>query len=114
MAFFASIFNIIPYIGIYIATLVNMLITMVAGNGGKSLEVLLVFAVIHIIDANLITPLIVGGKLKVNPFVTLAAVVSGELIWGIPGMFLFIPLAGIINIILEKTAGLRTDALTVT
>lgn len=103
MAFLAGILNIIPYIGIYTATLLNMLIAITSGNDGKSLEVLLVFVIIHILDANLITPLIVGNRIKVNPFITLIAVITGDLIWGIPGMFLFIPLAAIVNIIIEKT-----------
>ena len=39
MAFFAGIFNIIPYIGIYTATFLNMLITITDGTGKQSLEV---------------------------------------------------------------------------
>jgi AI-2 transport protein TqsA len=103
MAFFAGLLNIIPYIGIYVAALLNMLITIVTGHEGQSLEVLLVFVIIHIIDANLITPLIVGRRIKLNPLATLIAVIVGKLVCGIPGMFLFIPLAAIINIILEKS-----------
>lgn len=109
MAFFAGLFNIIPYIGIYTAILINMLITIIDGSGGQSIEVLLVFVAIHILDANLITPLIVGRRIKINPLVTLIAVICGEIIWGIPGMFLFIPLAAIINIVFEKTALLHSD-----
>jgi predicted PurR-regulated permease PerM len=112
MAFFAGIFNIIPYIGIYTATLLNMIITIVDGNGKQSLEVLLVFIIIHIIDSNLITPFIVGKRIKINPLVTLMSVVVGEIVWGIPGMFLFIPLAAIVNIVLEKSRGFRTGELT--
>ncbi len=108
MAFFAGMFNIIPYIGIYTAALLNMLITVIDGNGKQSLEVLLVFVIIHIIDANLITPFIVGKRIKINPLVTLISVIAGEIIWGIPGMFLFIPLAAMINIVLEKSRGFRT------
>jgi predicted PurR-regulated permease PerM len=111
MAFFAGVFNIIPYIGIYTAALLNMLITVIDGSGKQSLEVLLVFVIIHIIDANLITPLIVGRRIKINPLVTLISVVAGEIVWGIPGMFLFIPMAAVINIILEKTGVVKDNAL---
>ena len=112
MAFFAGIFNIIPYIGIYTAALLNMLITIADGNGRQSIEVLLVFVVIHIIDSNVITPFIVGRRIKINPLVTLITVVSGEIVWGIPGMFLFIPLTALINIVLEKSRGLQSGELT--
>lgn len=108
MAFFAGIFNIVPYIGIYTATLLNMLIAIASGNGAKSLEVLLIFVIIHIIDSNLIMPFIVGRRIKINPFFTLIAVIAGKLVWGIPGMFLFIPMTAIINIIIEKSSGMRS------
>lgn len=111
MAFFAGIFNIVPYIGIYTAALLNMLITIASGNGAKSLEVLLVFLIIHIIDSNLITPVIIGNRIKINPFLTLIAVIAGKLVWGIPGMFLFIPLTAIINIIIEKSSGIQFSEL---
>jgi predicted PurR-regulated permease PerM len=42
----------------------------------------------------------------------LIAVVSGEIVWGIPGMFLFIPLTALINIVLEKSRGLQSGELT--
>ncbi|HVX28284.1 MAG TPA: AI-2E family transporter [Parafilimonas sp.] len=111
MAFIAGVFNIVPYIGIYTATLLNMLIAIASGNDGKSLEVLLVFVIIHIIDSNLITPIVVGNRIKINPFLTLVAVVAGKLVWGIPGMFLFIPLAGIIHVVIEKFAGMRSSEI---
>ena len=111
IAFMAGILNIIPYIGIYIATGFGMLITIADGTGQQSLELLLVFAVIHIIDANVITPFIVGRRIKINPLATLIAVICGELIWGIPGMFLFIPLTAIVKIILEKMTSFESEKL---
>ncbi len=108
MAFFAGLLNIIPYIGIYIATFLNVLITIATGNETQSLQVLLVFVIIHMIDSNLIIPVVVGGRIKINPMVTLIAIVTGELIWGIPGMFLFIPLTAILNIVFEKVIALNS------
>lgn len=111
MAFFAAVFNIIPYIGIYVAAFINMIITIVTGSGAQSIEVLLVFVVIHVVDAHLIMPVIVGQRIKVNPFITLVAVIAGELVWGIPGMFLFVPLAAILNVIIERVSGRQTPDL---
>ena len=70
-----------------------------------------VFILIHIIDANIILPRIVGGSVKMNPFVTLIAVVVGHLIWGVPGMFLFIPLTAIIRVLSEKINEFRSWAI---
>jgi predicted PurR-regulated permease PerM len=42
-----------------------------------------------------------------NPLITIVAVLSGSMLWGIPGMFLFIPLAAFLKIIFERVDGLK-------
>ena len=111
MAVFAGVLNVIPYLGIYAATAINALVTFTATNLTEGLEVAAVFILIHIIDANIILPRIVGGSVKMNPFVTLIAVVVGHLIWGVPGMFLFIPLTAIIRVLSEKINEFRSWAI---
>ena len=111
MAVFAGVLNVIPYLGIYAATAINALVTFTATNLTEGLEVAAVFILIHIIDANIILPRIVGGSVKMNPFVTLIAVVVGHLVWGVPGMFLFIPLTAIIRVLSEKINEFRSWAI---
>jgi len=98
----AAILNIIPYFGIYVSMALAVLVTMANGSGGESVAVVLVFLAAHFIDANVILPRIVGGQVKMNPFITLLAVLIGHLIWGIPGMFLFVPLTAMIRLISEE------------
>src|SRR5438477_1744321 len=111
MAVFAGVLNVIPYLGIYAATAINALVTFTATNLTEGLEVAAIFILIHIIDANIILPRIVGGSVKMNPFVTLIAVVVGHLIWGVPGMFLFIPLTAIIRVLSERINEFRSWAI---
>ena len=111
MAVLAGLFNVIPYIGIYTAALLNMLITITTGTFHQTFEVFIVFIILHVADANLLMPVIVGNRIKLNPFITLVSVITGELIWGIPGMFLFIPITGTLKIIFERTNDLRPLAL---
>jgi len=54
------------------------------------------------IEDNVIRPWIVGDKLKINAFAVFLAIIIGGMIWGISGMILFIPLAGVAKIILES------------
>ncbi|HEY4154736.1 MAG TPA: AI-2E family transporter [Puia sp.] len=102
LAVIAAILNIIPYFGIYISMAIAVLVTMSNGSGGSAITVLIVFLAAHFIDANVVLPRIVGGQVKMNPFITLLAVLIGHLIWGIPGMFLFVPLTAIIRLISEE------------
>jgi AI-2 transport protein TqsA len=107
----AAVLNIIPYLGIYTAAAFGMLITFANGNGTGALEVGIVFIVVHVIDANLLLPKIVGGKVQINPLFILTAILVGRLIWGIPGMFLFIPLTAIIRIISEAVESMKPWAI---
>jgi AI-2 transport protein TqsA len=107
----AAVLNIIPYLGIYFCMALAMLITAATGTTPHVLAVGIVFLVTHFADANVIMPHIVGGKMKMNPFVTILVVLIGHLIWGIPGMFLFIPLTAIFRLICEEVPGLKPWAI---
>ena len=107
----AAVLNIIPYLGIYTATLLIMLVTFANGTGNQALEVGTGMLVLHFLDANILMPRIVGARVKMNPFITIIAVIVGEYLWGIPGMFLFIPIVSIIKLICERVVGLEAWGL---
>src|SRR5450432_1539218 len=107
----AAVLNIIPYLGIYFSMAVAMLITTAIGSTGHVIAVGVVFLVTHFLDANIILPKVVGGKVKMNPLVTILAVLIGHLVWGIPGMFLFIPLTAIIRLISDEVPDLKPWAI---
>lgn len=107
----AALLNVIPYLGIYTAMAISMFITFANGEPSQAVTVGIVFIVAHFLDANVILPRVVGGNVKLNPLITIIAVLTGKLIWGIPGMFLFIPLAAIIRIISEKVDSLQPWAI---
>ena len=103
-----GLFNIIPYIGIFTALLLNVIITFAtAAASGKVLLVLITVIAMHLIDSNVLLPVIVGSKVKINAFITLIGVVVGEMIWGIPGMFLSIPVIAIYKIIFDRVESLQ-------
>ena len=103
-----ALFNLIPYIGIFTALLLNIVITFAtAGLATKVLFVVITVVSMHLIDSNILLPLIVGSKVRINAFITLMGVVLGELVWGIPGMFLSIPVIAIAKIIFDRIESLR-------
>ena len=111
MAVFAGVLNLIPYLGIYTATTINSLVILASTNLTQALEVAGVFIFMHVLDSNLILPKVVGRSVKMNPFVTLIAVVVGNLVWGVPGMFLFVPLTAIVRVLGEKLREFRSWAI---
>jgi predicted PurR-regulated permease PerM len=107
----AAVLNIIPYLGIYTATAIAAVVTLSNSSPNHALAVIAILIIIHFIDANVLMPRIVGRRVKMNPLITIVAVLMGNLLWGIPGMFLFIPLAGILKIIFERVEGLKPWAI---
>ena len=102
-----AILNVIPYLGGLIAIGVFMIIALVTKAPIYALYVLILYAIIQFIDNNLIVPRIVGSKVKLNALVCLIAVIAGGALWGIPGMFLSIPILAIIKLVLDRTPELK-------
>lgn len=103
-----GLFNIIPYIGIFTALLLSALITFATGAAAtKLLFVVITVVGMHLIDSNVLLPLIVGSKVRINALITLIAVIVGEMMWGISGMFLAIPVVAITKIIFDRIESLK-------
>ncbi|MEO8820417.1 MAG: AI-2E family transporter, partial [Ginsengibacter sp.] len=79
-----GVFNLIPYVGIYTALVIAMLITFATVDASHALYVAITIIGIHLVDSNFLMPKIVGSKVKINPLMVILGVVAGELIWGIP------------------------------
>lgn len=107
----AAVLNIIPFIGIYTATGIAALVTISNSTPGHALTVIIILLVVHFVDANILMPRIVGSRVKMNPLITIIAVLSGSILWGISGTFLFIPLTAMLKIIFERVDGLKPWAI---
>lgn len=102
-----GILNVIPYVGILSALVLSMVVTLATATGIKALWVGAALLGIHIIDANILMPIIVGSKVKINALIVVLGVVIGEMLWGIAGMFLAIPVIAIAKIIFDRIDGLK-------
>lgn len=103
----SGIFNIIPYIGIFTALLISVLITFATAGAGKVLLVVIAFVAVHAVDGNILMPLVVGSKVKINALFAFIGIVVGEMIWGISGMFLCIPYLAMLKIIFDRVESLQ-------
>lgn len=107
----AGIFNIIPYLGISIALIISVLITFATAGAAKAFFVLLAYVGVHAIDGNILMPLIVGSKVKINALIAFIGIVIGEMLWGISGMFLCMPYLAMLKIIFQKVDHLQPWAI---
>ena len=72
-----------------------------------ALWVLLLFGFIQFIDNNVLVPKIVASRIKINEFISIIAVLGGSALWGIPGMFLSLPLIAIFKVIFDRVEPLK-------
>ncbi len=102
-AVMVGLLNIMPYVGNPIAMVVTFLyswLTMDTLLFPILIQVGLI--VTNFIQDNILKPWFLGDKLHVNAFAIFLSVVIGGYIWGFTGMLLFIPLIGIVKILLER------------
>lgn len=93
--------TIVPYVGAFVGGFFPLIMAFISGSTGMVLPVVGVLVAAQLIDNNLIEPFVMGAKMDLSPLITIVAIVIGELIWGIAGMILFVPLFAIIRIVCE-------------
>jgi predicted PurR-regulated permease PerM len=102
-----GLFNIIPYLGIFAALLLSTLITFATGTLSETITVALSVVGIHAVDANFLLPAVVGSKVRLNALITFIGIILGEMLWGLSGMFLSIPIIAIFKIIFDRVENLK-------
>ncbi|RYD59357.1 MAG: AI-2E family transporter [Sphingobacteriales bacterium] len=107
----AAVLNFIPYLGIIIGAALVFLVTMVHGTPQLALQAAALLFVIHVLDANILFPKVVGDKVKMNALITIVSVLIGGVLWGVAGMFLSIPVSAMLKIIFEHVTELKPWAL---
>jgi len=110
-AVLCGLLEIVPFIGNLTGTGIAILMAVSQGEGsGLILGVLATYLVIQFVQTYIIEPLVVGAEVNINPLFTIIALVLGELLWGIAGMVLAIPLLGITKIICDNVVPLKPYA----
>jgi len=107
LAVIVAVLNLIPYLGIFTALLLSVLITFTTDNAGTVLGVAIVVVCTHLIDSNFLLPKVVGSKVKINALVTILGVILGEHLWGISGMFLAIPIIALLKVVFDSVETLN-------
>lgn len=103
-----GLFNIIPYIGIFTALVISSAVTLAtAPSQSTVIYVMITLVVTHLLDSNILLPVVVGSKVRINALITVLGVIIGEMVWGIPGMFLSIPVIAVLKIIFDRVESLK-------
>lgn len=101
-----GILLLIPYVGIWIGAALPIILTLASLGPNYALGVIAWVAAVQFVEANFITPLVIGSKVSINPMVAMLALLAGEMIWGIPGLILALPLTAILKVIFDHVPAL--------
>jgi predicted PurR-regulated permease PerM len=107
-AILCGLLEIVPFIGNLTGTTLTVLVAVVQGAGLPLVASIIgVYMLVQLIQEWILSPLILGPQVKINAFTTILALVLGELIWGIAGVFLAIPLIGMFKIVCDHIEALK-------
>jgi AI-2 transport protein TqsA len=109
MAFFL---NFIPYVGALVAIVLPAIIALVQFSDVPTfLMVLASLAVVHGAIGHALDPFLMGKNLNLSPIFIISSLAMWEMIWGVPGMFLSIPILAMIMITLSQFPATRPIAI---
>ncbi len=95
--------NFIPNVGSIFAVAITIpVILLQFGFGGALLAILILLALTQIIIGNVIEPKIMGDSMGLHPVTILLMLTFWGFIWGVPGMFLSVPITATLKIVLAK------------
>ena len=105
----AMVLNFVPYIGGLVNTVVLALAAFLAfEDTTQALMVPLVFTVINILEGNLITPWVLGRRMRLNTVAVFVGLTFWWYLWGITGAILAVPIMASIKIACDHIAPLAS------
>ncbi|HEX6332745.1 MAG TPA: AI-2E family transporter, partial [Flavisolibacter sp.] len=107
-AILCGLLEIVPFVGNLTGNAITALAVVMQGGSLQMVAgVLITYAIVQFLQTYVLEPLVVGKGVSINPLFTIAGIVAGELVWGIPGMILAIPILGITKIICDHIEPLK-------
>jgi predicted PurR-regulated permease PerM len=101
----AGIAILLPYVGVILSTVPAVAVAYFQFGGEKALLVFLVYSLLQFLEGNVLTPYIVGGKVRLFPLTVMIAFVFWSTIWGISGAVLAVPLTSALKVVCEHVRG---------
>ena len=101
----AGLAILLPYVGIILSTVPAVAIAYFQFGGSKAALVFVVYSLLQFLEGNVLTPLVVGGRVRLFPLTVMAAFIFWGLLWGIAGAILAVPLTSTIKVVCENVGG---------
>jgi predicted PurR-regulated permease PerM len=103
----AAILNFAPFVGPLIGMLIMLMTGLVAFD--ELLPSLLpagVYLLLHAIESQAVTPIVLGRSMRLSPLVLILALMFFGWLWGIVGLLLAVPMLVCVKLVLARIEGL--------
>ncbi len=102
-----ALFEFIPYLGAAAAVVILAIAGLTTfDNIGHALLAPAIYLAINLVQANLVTPLVFGRRLALNPVAVFLGLSFWFFVWGVPGAFLAVPLIATFKIFCDNIESL--------
>ncbi len=100
---FVAVLNFVPYFGPVAGVLVLGTVGLLTFDTlGKGLLPPAWYLALHLLEANLITPILLGRRFTLNPVVIFISLIFWTWLWGVPGALLSVPILVSIKVVCDR------------
>ena len=106
-----GILNFIPYLGPFVAgVLLTIAGVLTFDTVPQALAPMIALVVIHAIEANIVSPLVMSHRLQLSPLALFLSVMLWGWLWGIAGALIAVPVLLTVRIVFHRVRSLRVWA----
>lgn len=107
-AVLCGLLEIVPFVGNLTGVSITVIMSLAQGSDLKMvLAIVITYGIVQFLQTYILEPLVVGRGISLHPVFTIVGIVGGEVLWGIPGMVLALPVMGVIKIIFDHVEPLK-------
>ncbi len=104
----AGYLNFIPFVGTLVGSILPLSYALLSeDNLLIPVAIVAIFTFNQFLEETVLTPKFVGSQVSINPLVVIIAIMVGNLVWGIAGVVIFIPICAILKIVFDNVEPLK-------
>lgn len=108
---FSAILNLIPYVGAILSELIVALYALTTGGPVFAIVTFACLLAVQMVDANILQPNIIAKSVNLHPVVVISGLIVFELLFGMVGMLIAMPILATIKLVLEYKFNIQFDDL---
>lgn len=104
----SAVLDLIPYIGVALGTLPPLLVALVQSNNATPIIIIAAtVSVVHFISVNVLTPKLVGSRVRLNALSVTVAMMFWGWLWGAMGLVLAVPITAALKAVCDNIPSLK-------